>query len=664
MLQTYVPLYRKYRPQTFKDLVGQGSIAQTLSNAILNNKIAHAYLFTGPRGTGKTSSARILAKSLNCEKGPTPEPCGVCSSCHNVTDGTAIDVIEIDAASNSSVHDARELIEKVHYASVAGRYKIYIIDEVHMLSSAAFNALLKTLEEPPSKVIFVLATTELHKVLETIISRCQRFDFRRVSQKAIVERLKYISEVENIKISEDALNLIARRSSGGLRDAVGLLDQISVLSDLNQCISIKDVLSLIGALPEDMLVDLSEAIADNNGAEILKITNDIMSLGSEPIQIIKELTIHFRNLLIASTVKDDIRDIIDASEEFYDELRKIAAKFKQIEIAQIIDRLAYTERMVRNASQPTLWLEVGLLSICYRHDILILEDLQKRVEELECIVASGNVPPELTLSCEKRYVKPDIPRITAPKSVKTEQISRKEEQKTEKVVLKNSDELRETAKPLPLIDKKTLAVEPTIEPEKQEVKIENQKVETEVANESVVEEQESTFISTLETASESVDALWKAVLNSIDSPPTRGLLSSLAVPLAITPQEVVIAFSQDIFIVDIKNPKKLKSLEDSLKKVLGKSPVLTFKLLSDQEHAKKKQITLDVAVKTEKKIVDEPKVVIPVSKEQQVDLEKDETSIEIEAESFSGQQTQPFSPDLSEQAQHVKDIFEGKILNQ
>ena len=229
MEQNYLPLFRKYRPQSFENVVGQESLVKALSNAIELNRIANAYLFCGPRGTGKTSTARILAKSLNCEHGPTLTPCQKCASCVDITNTSGLDVIEIDAASNRGIQDAKDLIAQVQYAPINGKYKIFIIDEVHMLSNDAFNALLKTFEEPPKNVIFILATTEPHKVLETIVSRCQRFDLRRITTDDIVKRLKEISELENIKISNDALFTIAKNVSGVLRYSLALLDQVSIL---------------------------------------------------------------------------------------------------------------------------------------------------------------------------------------------------------------------------------------------------------------------------------------------------------------------------------------------------------------------------------------------------------------------------------------------------
>lgn len=662
MITTYVPLYRKYRPQTFNDLVGQEALSQTLCNAITQNKVAHAYLFTGPRGTGKTSAARILAKSLNCDNGPTVSPCGVCSSCKDITSGNALDVIEIDAASNNKVEDARDLIDRVQFAPVAGRYKVYIIDEVHMLTSQAFNTLLKTLEEPPKNLVFILATTESHKVLETIISRCQRFDFRRISQDIMVARLRYIAEQERVSIDDEALNLIARRSAGGLRDALGLLDQISVLSNVAEVIGVKDVLNLIGALPEDMLIDISDAIATRDGASALTLLNKLMNLGNEPLQIVKELTIHFRNLLIAATVEDNLKDIIDASEEFFDDLKKISKLFKKVEIAQIIDKLAYAERMIRNTTQPILWLEVGLLSICYRHEIVVVEDLQKRVEELECIVATGNIPPELTLSCSRKATpirehqrpvpQPAKSKEVAPVRVKPEPplIAKVEEVKPEKVLIPQEPVEIE-------VEKKQSAVEQKDEPV-QDLSSVDEKIEIITSNEPVKQE---------DVVSYSVDDTWKAIVNSISSPSTKGLLNSLSVPMAITSEEVVVGFAQEWIISDIKKQNRLEMLESAVEKVLGKRVPITFKVISEQDHKKSQKKTSN--------IVEKPKDSLPVNSvmiaEKPSAIATEESNVDDveEKQDFIEPQIQEHvfrepEQEFSEQVKLVQDLFQGKVIDQ
>ena len=305
MNEKYIPLYRKYRPQKLEEVVGQEHIKKALKNAIELNKISHAYLFTGPRGTGKTSTARIFAKSLNCKEGPTITPCGVCENCIDITNSTPMDVIEIDAASNRKVEDAQNILEKVMYAPVNSRYKIYIIDEVHMLSTTAFNALLKTLEEPPKNVIFILATTEVHKVLDTIKSRCQRFDFKRITTDDIVKHLRYISDNEKINITDDALFTIAKNSAGGMRDSIALLDQLSVL-DGDEAISTDDINNLLGRLSFDTLNSLADKIVNSKPQEAIEDLENIYNSGNEPVQILTNLMDYLKNLLIVKNCRKEI----------------------------------------------------------------------------------------------------------------------------------------------------------------------------------------------------------------------------------------------------------------------------------------------------------------------------------------------------------------------
>ncbi len=403
-IKTYVPFYRKYRPQDFASLVGQEAIVQTLSNAIESNKVAHAYLLCGPRGTGKTSMARIFAKSLNCVNGPTVTPCQNCDMCLGVSNGNALDVIEFDAASNNGVEDARELIENIQFAPMAGRYKIYIIDEVHMMTSSAFNTLLKTLEEPPPNVIFIFATTEAHKVLPTIISRCQRFDFTRITVNDIVNRLKNIADTEEIKIDAEALTTIARHSRGGMRDAQGLLDQVSVLSRVQpeHVINRGDIARFTGSLEEDVLIAMTDAIAKKDSNTLLQSIGELVNRGVEPGQLIKDLSFHFRNLfLVKASINGPSKNQPEAlglPEEYFKRLQEQSAGFEIEELPQMLEVLGRIERNIRSTQQSQLWLEIGLLNLAYRQDIQLVKELSQRVEALEAQLASGITPQTQAVS--------------------------------------------------------------------------------------------------------------------------------------------------------------------------------------------------------------------------------------------------------------------------
>lgn len=357
----YEPLHHKYRPQTFADLVGQDAIATTLTNAIQTSKIAPAYLFTGPRGTGKTSSARIMAKSLNCLKSnlPTPTPCGGCDVCLGITKGSALDVIEIDAASNTGVENVRDIIERSQFAPVQCRYKVYVVDECHMLSTAAFNALLKTLEEPPERVIFILATTDPQRVLPTIISRCQRFDFRRIPIEAMVTHLSAIASKENININSEALQLVAQNAQGGLRDAESLLDQLSLLSGQ---VTIERVWDLVGACSELDLMQLLRAIAANKPETVLDCARAVMDRGREPINILQNLAGFYRDLLIAKTATSR-SDLVAVTAATWQALCEEADKLDISNILAGQQHLAKSEIQLKNTTQPRLWLEVTLLGL-------------------------------------------------------------------------------------------------------------------------------------------------------------------------------------------------------------------------------------------------------------------------------------------------------------
>ena len=356
---TYEPLYHKYRPQTFLEIVGQEAIVRTLSSAIRSERMAHAYLFTGSRGTGKTSTARIMAKSLNCIQGPTPTPCGVCELCTSITRGSALDIIEIDAASNTGVDNIRELIERAQFAPVQARFKVYIIDEVHMLSNAAFNALLKTLEEPPNRVVFILATTDAQRVLPTIISRCQRFDFRRIPLGAMVTHLTHIATVEGISITPEAVELVAQIAQGGLRDAESLLDQLSLLEGE---IGVEAIWNLVGAVPERDLLTLWDSLNAGDSIQVLTQTRRLMDTGKEPIQVIQDLTAFCRDLLIAQQ-SPDRRDLVSVTATTWTALLERVKNLSLSQILSVQERLKASEPLIKNTTQPRLWLEVTLLGL-------------------------------------------------------------------------------------------------------------------------------------------------------------------------------------------------------------------------------------------------------------------------------------------------------------
>ncbi len=358
MEKSYLPLFRKYRPQSFSDVVGQKSLVSALSNAIELNRIAQAYLFCGPRGTGKTSCARIFAKSLNCTEGPTLTPCQKCASCVDITKASGLDVIEIDAASNRGIQDAKELIAQAQYAPINGRYKIFIIDEVHMLSTDAFNALLKTFEEPPKNVIFILATTEPHKVLETIVSRCQRYDLRRITTEDIVDRLRKIADLESIKINNDALFTIAKNVSGGLRDSLALLDQVSVLGTKDE-IDKSLIEEILGKINFDVLLELLNSINEGNIEKTLKTIDDIYSKGNEPRNLAENFIEFLRNVCLVIS-SNDCSTITSYTTLIQEDIEKIKEQnFNKEKIIRILDIVIEYYKEIKVSTNPYLWMELA-----------------------------------------------------------------------------------------------------------------------------------------------------------------------------------------------------------------------------------------------------------------------------------------------------------------
>ena len=543
MSGNYVPLYRKYRPQTLDKLVGQEHIKKTLTSAIELGKIAHAFLFTGPRGTGKTSTARILAKSLNCKNGPTIHPCGECESCRDITNSVPIDVIEIDAASNRKVEDTQSILEKIQYVPVNGRYKIYIIDEVHMLTNHAFNALLKTLEEPPENVIFILATTEVHKVLDTIKSRCQRFDFRRITTEDIVKHLRYISDEEKINISDDALFTIAKNSAGGMRDSISLLDQLSLLGVSKQVTS-EDVNAILGRISFDILNKLSSKIIDAKPNEAIEILNDIYNSGNEPLQILTNLSEYFKNLLIVKNCRKELLcELTGLNEPQVEELSKQKELLETHQIVFLLERITYYIKEVKMASNQHLWLEVGMIDLANMTENTTLLDLQNRVKALE---GTGGAPAPRTV------VQAASPQ--APASRPVEPVTR----------------------PAPVPPQETPVVKPEPQPEPSE----------DFTPPPVSRKPDGNDI----------QSLWQTLLMNIKSPATKALLN-LASPVKISPDEVIITFKNDKLVSQINDTNKKQMLVEAANTMFNQSDSKVIVRLPQAN---------DVVVEKKKLTVEEP----------------------------------------------------------
>jgi DNA polymerase III subunit gamma/tau len=385
---SYQVFARKYRPQTFDDLVGQAHVSQTLKNAVAQNRLAHAYLFVGPRGVGKTSTARILAKSLNCIKGPTVTPCGVCDNCKEIAAGNSLDVIEIDGASNNSVEDVRELRDNVRYAPAKGRFKIYLIDEVHMLSSAAFNALLKTLEEPPPHVKFIFATTEPQKVLPTILSRCQRFDLHRIPANRIAQQLQFIAGKEKITLDPAAANAIARGAEGGLRDAESMLDQL--VAFCGDKISEKDVLNVFGFTSQQTVADLTDKILNAATADAVQLLHNECESGKDMMKLMSDLIAYLRDLLVYKVKPDALSD--DVATDLQKTLSAQAGLIETDRLLQLIDGFAEAEGRMKWAPNKKLHFEVALIKAIQTLSQVTLNEV---IENLNALRQGKSGAPKL-----------------------------------------------------------------------------------------------------------------------------------------------------------------------------------------------------------------------------------------------------------------------------
>ncbi|MBU3192121.1 DNA polymerase III subunit gamma/tau [Clostridium bowmanii] len=389
----YKALYREWRPKTFQDVVGQEHVTITLKNQISSKRIAHAYLLCGTRGTGKTSTAKILAKAVNCTNSDHGEPCNECEMCLKINSGTAIDVIELDAASHNGVDNIRDIIEDVQYPPQEATYKVYIIDEVHMLSIGAVNAFLKTLEEPPSNTIFILATTDPQKLPITILSRCQRFDFKRIKSADIVERLRKIATDQGVYVEDNSLKLISRVSDGAMRDALSILDQSISMNDGK--VEYGDVIDMLGLVTSESLIILSNSIIDRNIEGAIKSINEIVFSGKDIYVFIKDMTTHMRNLLMAK-VSDNVEEILDMSSENIDILKQQASKIRVEEIMRNIKILQDAEQQAKWSKQNRIYLELAVIKMCKIEYDTSKEVLLARINKLEEIIKQGKI----TVACE------------------------------------------------------------------------------------------------------------------------------------------------------------------------------------------------------------------------------------------------------------------------
>jgi len=374
---SYLVIARKYRPKSFSEIVGQGHVTKTLMNAINNDRVAHAYIFSGPRGVGKTTTARILSKSLNCQKGPIAIPCNKCSNCKEIDQSISLDVIEIDGASNRGIDEIRTLRENTRYAPGKGKYKIYIIDEVHMLTKFAFNALLKTLEEPPEHVIFIFATTEPHQVPMTILSRCQRFDFRRLTVSEIEGKLKEIKEKEKINIDEMALKLISRQADGSLRDGESMLDQLSTYTDGK--VTVTEVKQMFGFVEEGIYFSLTDAIKRKDEKKILGIIDTVFDKGYDMEEFVSGYIKHLRKIFLLKN-EVEIPDLSDKELDMYDKQKNAFSSFV---LLQMLNRLSFLIKKMKNSAITRILVEIELLSVSKFQDTVQIKELIERIENLK-----------------------------------------------------------------------------------------------------------------------------------------------------------------------------------------------------------------------------------------------------------------------------------------
>ena len=520
MPNIHKPFHQKYRPNNLDELVGQKFISITLKQALLTKKIAPAYLFNGPRGTGKTSSARIFAKSLNCQAfdQPTITPCCKCDLCRQITDGSALDIIEIDAASNTGVENIREIIERARFAPTQARWKVYVIDECHMLSTAASNALLKTIEEPPSRVVFILATTNPERVLNTIKSRCQKFDFRRISPSDIFQHLSEIAEKESIKYEVQALKMIAKRSNGGMRDAQSLLEQLNLLPE---GITINNIQNLLGEVSESELTNLIKSLVENNPESLIDTCNKLYDAGNEPLQIIIGLLNITRDLLLHTT-NNKYSDLYYTSDEFRDELDKISKTINKSTIINWHNNLRNIEYQIKSSDNPRLWFEIHLTGLLDSQEINSFENKQESKNNTteEKHESRKNIP------INKENISDEIPKPSIQEEITHKELIEKKDEKLEK---------------FEVLEKESI--------------------------ENISENNQNN------PGSNNLKDKWELILSKVELPSTRMLLSQQAELESFDSEKITIALSPNWENM-IKSRKVI--IENTVKKIFGNQIILNF----------------------------------------------------------------------------------------
>ena len=520
MPNIHKPFHQKYRPNNLDELVGQKFISITLKQALLTKKIAPAYLFNGPRGTGKTSSARIFAKSLNCQAfdQPTITPCCKCDLCRQITDGSALDIIEIDAASNTGVENIREIIERARFAPTQARWKVYVIDECHMLSTAASNALLKTIEEPPSRVVFILATTNPERVLNTIKSRCQKFDFRRISPSDIFQHLSEIAKKESIEYEVQALKMIAKRSNGGMRDAQSLLEQLNLLPE---GITINNIQNLLGEVSESELTNLIKSLVENNPESLIITCNKLYDAGNEPLQIIIGLLNITRDLLLHTT-NNKYSDLYYTSDEFQDELDKISKTINKSTIINWHNNLRNIEYQIKSSDNPRLWFEIHLTGLLDSQEINSFENKQESKNNMtkEKHESSKNIP------INKENISDEIPKPSIQEEITHEELIEKKDEKLEK---------------FEVLEKESI----------ENISDNNQN----------------------NPGSNNLKDKWELILSKVELPSTRMLLSQQAELESFDSEKITIALSPNWENM-IKSRKVI--IENTVKKIFGDGIILNF----------------------------------------------------------------------------------------